>query len=95
MRFTVRSIGFLLVALGAWGAIVPFIGPEFGYPFPAGSDVGSWEWSETTWQLSLLPGIGAVYGGLILLGLLGSVRIAPGARGADRSRLRCLVRPRF
>ena len=77
MRFTVRSIGFLLVALGAWGAIVPFVGPEFDYPFPAGSDVGSWEWSETAWQLSLLPGIGAVYGGLILLGLVGSVRIAP------------------
>jgi hypothetical protein len=77
MRFTVRSIGFLLVALGAWGAIVPFVGPEFGFPFPAGSDVGSWEWSETTWQLSLLPGIGTVYGGLILLGLLGSVRIVP------------------
>jgi hypothetical protein len=77
MRFTVRSIGFLLVALGVWGAIVPFVGPEFSYPFPAGSDIGSWEWSETTWRLSLLPGIGAVYGGLILLGLLGSVRIAP------------------
>ena len=77
MRFTVRSIGLLLVALGAWGAIVPFVGPEFGYPFPAGSDIGSWEWTETTWQLSLLPGIGAIYGGLILLGLLGSVRIAP------------------
>jgi hypothetical protein len=77
MRLTARSIGLLLVVLGAWGAIVPFIGPEFGYPFPAGSGVGSWEWSETTWQLSLLPGIGAIYGGLILLGLLGSVRIAP------------------
>ncbi|HEX2309392.1 MAG TPA: hypothetical protein VHH91_01635 [Vicinamibacterales bacterium] len=77
MRITARSIGFLLVALGAWGAIVPFVGPEFGYPFPAGSDVSSWEWSETAWQLSLLPGIATAYGGLVLLGLLGSVRIAP------------------
>jgi hypothetical protein len=77
MRLTVRSIGLLLVALGAWGAIVPFVGPEFDYPFPAGSDVGAWEWSDTAWQLSLLPGIAAAYGGLILLGLVGSVRIAP------------------
>jgi len=77
MRLTVRSIGVLLVALGAWGAVVPFVGPEFGYPFSAGSDIGSWEWSATTWQLSLLPGFGAAYGGLILLGLLGSVRVAP------------------
>jgi hypothetical protein len=77
MRLTVRTIGFLLVALGAWGAIVPFVGPEFDYPFPAGSDVDSWSWSDTTLQLSLLPGIGAAYGGLILLGLLGTVRLAP------------------
>ena len=77
MRLTVRSIGLLLLALGAWGAIVPFVGPEFDYPFPAGGDVGSWEWSDTAWQLSLLPGIAAAYGGIILLGLVGSVRIAP------------------
>lgn len=77
MRLTVRTIGLLLVALGVWGAIVPFIGPEFDYPFPAGSDVGSWDWSDMTWQLSLLPGVGAAYGGLILLGLLGTVRFAP------------------
>jgi hypothetical protein len=77
MRLTVRTIGLLLVALGLWGAIVPFVGPEFDYPFPAGSAVESWSWSDTTWQLSLLPGIGAAYGGLILLGLLGTVRFAP------------------
>lgn len=77
MRITVRGIGFLLVALGIWGAIVPFVGPELDFPFPAGSDVGSWEWSATAWQLSLLPGIAAAYGGLVLLGMLGTVRVAP------------------
>jgi hypothetical protein len=77
MRLTVRTVGFLLIALGAWGAIVPFVGPEFDYPFPAGSDIGSWEWTDTAWQLSLVPGIGAAYGGFILLGLLGTVRVAP------------------
>ena len=77
MRLTVRSIGLLLMALGVWGALVPFVGPEFDYPFPAGSDIGAWEWSDTAWQLSLLPGIAAAYGGLILLGMVGSVRIAP------------------
>lgn len=77
MRLTVRSIGLLLVALGAWGAIVPFVGPEFGYPFPAGSGRDSWDWTASTWQLSLLPGIAAAYGGIILLGLVGTVRFAP------------------
>jgi hypothetical protein len=67
----------LLAALGAWGAVVPFVGPEFEYPFPAGSDIGPWEWSNTAWQLSLLPGIAVFYGGMILLGLLGVTRVAP------------------
>ena len=77
MRLTVRTIGLMLIALGAWGAIVPFVGPEFDYPFPAGSDVGAWEWSETAWQLSLLPGVAAAYGGVVLVGMLGTVRFAP------------------
>jgi len=77
MRLTVRSIGLMLVALGAWGAIVPFVGPELDYPFPAGSDIGSWDWTDTAWQLSLLPGIATAYGGIILIGLLGKVRVVP------------------
>lgn len=77
MRLTTRSIGFLLMLLGAWGAVVSYVGPKFDFPFPAGSDVSAWHWSDVAWQLSLLPGIAAVIGGAILLGSLGVVRGAP------------------
>ena len=95
MRLTVRSIGLLLMALGAWGAIVPFVGPEFGYPFPAGSDSRLLGLDrDTTWQLSLLPGIAAAYGGLILLGLLGTVRFAPALGALIALVVGRVVRPR-
>lgn len=81
MRLTTRSIGFLLMLLGAWAGIVAYVGPKFDFPFPAGSDVSAWHWTSMAWQLSLLPGIGAVVGGAILLGALGLVRGAP-AMGA-------------
>lgn len=81
MRLTTRSIGLLIVLLGAWGGIVPYVGPRFNYPFPAGSDTPAWHWSHLAWQLSLAPGIAAIVGGMILLGLLGATRAAP-ATGA-------------
>ena len=28
-----RVIGVLLMLLGAWGAVVPFVGPYFGYAY--------------------------------------------------------------
>jgi hypothetical protein len=54
---------FLLVLLGIWGAIIPFVGPYFGYAFG-----GTTPWSftyERLW-LDVLPGIAVFLGGLIL-----------------------------
>ncbi len=51
--------------------------PRVRLPVPGRQRQGSWDWTASTWQLSLLPGIAAAYGGLILLGLLGTVRFAP------------------
>jgi hypothetical protein len=56
--------GLLLVLLGAWGALVPFIGPYFHYAYTP--DQG---WTYTTGRLWLevLPGAATVLGGLIVL----------------------------
>jgi len=56
--------GLLLMILGAWGALVPFIGPSFGLVI--GPD-DMWNWSADRFWLSVLPGIVAVAGGLILV----------------------------
>jgi hypothetical protein len=57
------TIGFLLVLLGIWGAIIPFIGPYFGYTFGVTTP---WFFTYDRLWLSVLPGIAVFLGGLIL-----------------------------
>jgi hypothetical protein len=56
--------GLILILLGAWGAIIPFIGPLFDFAF---SPDRAWAWSEARGWLQVLPGVVAVVGGLLLL----------------------------
>src|SRR3954451_19387823 len=56
--------GLLLVVLGAWAAIVPFIGPSFDLTI--GPDT-TFDLTQGRFWLSLLPGVVAVLGGLMLL----------------------------
>jgi hypothetical protein len=51
--------------LGAFAALVPFIGPYFD--LSVGSD-DAWTWSGDRFLFSVLPGIVAVLGGLMLMG---------------------------
>jgi hypothetical protein len=59
------SSGTLLVLLGIWGGIIPFIGPTFGYRMDTAA---SWTFTADRLWLSILPGAAALLGGLILLG---------------------------
>ncbi|MDT5244972.1 MAG: hypothetical protein QOD36_2348, partial [Mycobacterium sp.] len=56
--------GFLLILLGAWGALIPFAGPYFDFAF--GSDQ-AWTWTAARGWLEVLPGAATVVGGLLLL----------------------------
>jgi MFS family permease len=56
--------GAIIALLGAWGALIPFIGPTFGYSI--GPD-DAWNWTNGRLWLSLLPGAVAVLGGLMLM----------------------------
>jgi hypothetical protein len=56
--------GVLIVVLGLWGALVPFVGPTFGFAY--NPDTGS-AWSATRGWLEVLPGAVAVVGGFLLL----------------------------
>lgn len=67
-------LGLLIVLLGAWGGIVPYIGPRFGY---RASGSGSFHWTTTHSLLYLAPGAVAVAWGLIILATLA----ASGGRG--------------
>ncbi len=60
-----RAAGLLILILGIWGGLVPFVGPYFH--FALGS-TKSWTWTTDRFWLDVLPGIVAVLGGLLLLG---------------------------
>jgi hypothetical protein len=56
--------GLLLVLLGAWGALVPFVGPYFDYAYTP--DTG-WTYTSGRGWLEILPGAATLLGGLIVL----------------------------
>jgi hypothetical protein len=56
--------GLLLVLLGAWGALVPFIGPSFHYAYTPDK---AWAYTSGRLWLEILPGAGALLGGLVVL----------------------------
>jgi hypothetical protein len=56
--------GVLLIVLGVWGALIPFVGPYFDFGY---SPDAAWLWTEARGWLEVLPGIVAVAGGLLLV----------------------------
>jgi hypothetical protein len=56
--------GVLLAVLGAWGALIPFVGPYFHYAYTPDT---AWTYTSGRIWLEVLPGAAAVLGGLIVL----------------------------
>ena len=56
--------GMLLILLGAWGGLVPFVGPYAHYAYTPDS---AWHWSSGRLWLDVLPGAATLVGGLIVL----------------------------
>lgn len=57
--------GLLLIILGAWGALIPFVGPYFHWAYTPDRD---WAWTTARGWLEVFPGVTAVVGGLLLVG---------------------------
>ena len=56
--------GFLLILLGVWGALVPFVGPYFDFAFTPDRE---WAWTAARGWLEVLPGAVTAVGGFLLL----------------------------
>jgi hypothetical protein len=56
--------GLLLILLGAWGALVPFFGPNINWAYMTDP---AWTWTAAKGWLEVLPGVVTAVGGLILL----------------------------
>jgi hypothetical protein len=56
--------GFLLALLGAWGALIPFIGPYFHYAYTPDT---AWTYTTARLWLEILPGAAVFVGGILLI----------------------------
>jgi hypothetical protein len=54
----------LLVLLGVWGGLIPFIGPYFHYAYTPDR---AWDYTTARLWLEILPGAAAFLGGALLL----------------------------
>jgi hypothetical protein len=56
--------GCLLILLGIWGALIPFVGPYFDFAY---SPEQVWVWTDARGWLEVLPGAVTVLGGFLML----------------------------
>lgn len=56
--------GLLLVLLGIWGGLIPFVGPLFGYAYTPDT---AWHFTMGRLWLEILPAAATVLGGFLLL----------------------------
>lgn len=68
--------GLLLILLGAWGALIPLIGPYVHFGFTPDT---AWHFSSGRFWLEILPGAVAALGGFLLLTAANRVTTSFGA----------------
>lgn len=56
--------GTLLILLGVWGGLIPFVGPYFHYAYTPDS---AWTYTTGRLWLEILPAVGTLAGGLMML----------------------------
>jgi peptidoglycan/LPS O-acetylase OafA/YrhL len=60
--------GFLLVLLGLWGSLIPFIGPYFHYAYTPDT---AWTYTTARLWLEILPGAAVFLAGFLLITSVG------------------------
>ena len=56
--------GFLLILLGLWGALIPFVGPYFHFAYTPDK---AWTYNTARLWLEILPGAAVFLGGFLLM----------------------------
>jgi len=78
-RTTGATSGLIILVLGAWGALIPFIGPLFDFGYAPNS---AWHWTTGRLWLSIIPGAVAVIGALMMMGSIRRGGVATGSTWA-------------
>lgn len=59
----VKVAAVIVGVVGVWGALIPFVGPSFGYGMGTSQ---AWQWTESHLTLHLAPGLAAILGAGLL-----------------------------
>jgi len=60
----VKIAAVIVGIVGIWGALIPFVGPSFGYGMGTAE---SWQWSDRRLTGHLAPGFAAALGAILML----------------------------
>lgn len=71
----VAMLGIVTILVSAWGGIVPYVGPSFGY---SADGSGSWHWNLAHALLALVPGVVGIVAGLSMISGAARVRFGLG-----------------
>ena len=63
-RSSLFMVGLVAVLISAWGGIIPFLGPTFGY---SADGSGSWHWNLAHTVLAFSPAIVGIFAGILIL----------------------------
>jgi hypothetical protein len=74
-RFGVATVGLIALLVSAWGGIVAYVGPIFGF---SGDGSASWTWNLAHSLLALIPGAAGVLLGLFVMGAARRTTVARG-----------------
>ena len=77
-RVGLGTAGVIAVLASAWGGIVPYVGPLFGF---SADGAGSWYWSLAHSMLALVPGAIGVLLGLFVIAESRDVAVGKGRLG--------------
>jgi hypothetical protein len=70
------AMGVLLILLGVWGGLAPFVGPYLHFAYTPDTP---WHYTHARLWLEVVPAAGAVVGGMLVLASTGRLLAATGA----------------
>ena len=72
------TVGVVTILISAWGALIPFVEPLFGYHV---TGTPSWHWNAAHTLLAVVPGAVGIAMGLVVLWRANQVRVGGGRMG--------------
>jgi hypothetical protein len=72
------TVGVVTILISAWGALIPFVEPLFGYHV---TGTPSWHWNAAHTLLAVVPGVVGIAMGFVVLWKANQVRVGGGRMG--------------